>query len=178
MTSTTTPTHRSRAAPLALLAIISALLLPACAAYRLDSTFRRDVGTVAVPVFGNTTYAYGLEADLTDALIKEIHRTTPYKVVASQNADTIFEGTIIDTDLNTLVADAETGLGQELAVSITVNFEWRSRRSGEVYISRRSFTASDVFVPDRDAGERLETGQFRAVDRLAKDLVTELRDAW
>ncbi|MEM1165190.1 MAG: LptE family protein [Planctomycetota bacterium] len=161
-------------------AVIAAIgvSLTGCAGYQFGSTYRQEYGTIAVPIFGNTTYQYGYESEVTDAVIKEIHRTTPYKVVAASDADTVLSGTIIGADLQNLVNDSETGLVQELAVILTVNFEWRDSRSGELLLGRRGYSASGLFVPDFDAAERLETGQSRAADRLAKDLVRELRSAW
>jgi hypothetical protein len=63
-------------------------------------------------------------------------------------------------------------------VQITVDFEWRDNRSGEVLKARRNFSAADSFVPSRPSGERLELGENAAAQRLARDMVNELRGAW
>ena len=149
-----------------------------CSGYRVESAYRGDVVTVAVPIWENATFDYGLETQLTDALIKEIHRTTPYKVVANPAADTALTGAIRATDLAKLVGDSDTGLVQELGYTITVDFEWKRSRDGEVLVARRGYQGAGSFVPDRDASERIEMGQRRAVDRLAKSIVAELRSGW
>ncbi|MEM9083767.1 MAG: LptE family protein [Planctomycetota bacterium] len=163
---------------LGLMAVLIGFASAGCSGYAFESPYRGDVQSIAVPILGNNTFAYGLEAELTDALIKEIHRTTPYKVLDQRQADTVLSGTIVETDLRKLVGDSETGLVQELAVTIVVSFDWKDAETGRVLLSRRGFEAADVFVPDRDAGERIETGRRRTVDRLAKDMVAEMRSAW
>ena len=152
--------------------------LAGCSGYSFDAPYRGDVVTVAVPIWENITYDYGLEAELTDALIKEIHRSTPYKVVNAGGADTVLSGTIRSSDLSSLVKDSDTGLVQELAFTMTVDFEWKRASDGEVLVSLRGYDGSGEFVPDLDAAERVQAGQRRAIDRLAKDIVAELRSGW
>ena len=146
--------------------------------YAFDSAFRTDIETVAIPIFENTTFTHGLEVMLTDAIVKEIHRTTPYRVVSAERADTLLTGTITNTDMRRLRTAPDSGLVQELAFEITVTFEWKDARSGRVLVSRRNFRAAESFVPGRGAQERLESGQAAAVHQMARDLVGELRSAW
>lgn len=146
--------------------------------YTVGTAFREDIRTVAVPVFENATYSTGLEVSLTDALVKEIHRQTPWTVMRTGAADTVLSGTINDADLRKLANSSETGLVQELAVVLTVSFEWREARTGEVLVSRRRFRASSSFVPARGAQERLGTGQEAAIGVMARDIVAEMRSSW
>jgi hypothetical protein len=146
--------------------------------YSFRSTFDADVRSVAVPVFENKTYSKGLEVSLTDALIKEIQRATPWTVVSQDRADTVLTGTITDSTLRRLSVTRGTGLVQEVAVRLTVDFDWRSNRTGETLVSRRGFDSFETFVPSRGTGERLELGQTSAVQELAHDIVAELRSNW
>lgn len=159
------------------------LLLAGCSSdpkdgYSFSSTYREDIKTVSVPIFENATYEHGLEAELTDAIIKEIHRTTPWRVAPRDQADSTLTGTITDAELRKLGTQDKSGLVQELAVDLTVRFEWKENRTGKVLVARRNFKAAESFVPSRGAQERLEIGQRSAVDQLAHDLVAELRSAW
>lgn len=146
--------------------------------YSFSSTFRSDVSTIALPIFGNTTFSHDPELALTDALAKEIHRSTPWRVTASDSADTTLTGTITGSELKKLSRQSDTGLVLEQAVELTVSFEWKRNRSGEVLVSRRNFRASDQFTPSRGAQERLDLGERAAIERLARDIVTELRSSW
>lgn len=146
--------------------------------YSFASTHSTNIQTISVPVFQNTTYATGIEAELADALVKEIQRTTRWAVVSSSASDTELSGTITSAQLDRLSVQTDTGLVQELAYRIRIDFEFRDNRSGKVITSRRNFETLDTFVASRTSSERLEIGQVGAVQRLAKQVVAELRDAW
>ncbi|MFB3430221.1 MAG: LPS assembly lipoprotein LptE [Phycisphaerales bacterium] len=146
--------------------------------YAFDSAYDSSVRTVAVPIFDNPTYEHGLEFELTEAIIKEIHRSTPWRVIDRERAQTELSGAITSADLRALGTDSETGLIEQYAYDLGVTFEFRDRRDGRVLVARRNFRAAEAFVPDRLAGERLEFGQRATIDQLARDIVAELRSGW
>lgn len=162
----------------------AAAILPAgCASdsrkgYSFESTFPANVQTVEVPVFENYTFSSGIEAEITEAVVKEIQRATPMRVSQGGSADTRLTGVVTGVEMRRMTLDRTTGLVQELAVQVTVDFAWIDKRSGRTLTERRAFTASDTFVASRPAGERLEVGQRAAVQRLARDIVSEMRSAW
>lgn len=146
--------------------------------YSFSSSFDQSVRTVHVPMFSNATFHRGLEAELTDAVVKEIQTTTPWKVTDAAVAETTLAGAITAADMRQLSSNRASGLAQELALVITVDFDWRDSRTGKVLTSRRSFSASETFVPTKPVGERLEVGEHAAVQQLARDIVAELRSGW
>ncbi len=167
---------------LALVGVVLALLA-GCSSdpskgYSFASTYPAGVQTVVVPVFENVTFYPGLEVQLTEAVMKELQARSGLKVVRASSADSRLSGTITDAQLRRLTLDKTTGLVQEQAFQVTVDFEWRDVRSGRVIMSRRNFAAADTFVPARPTGERIEVGEAGAVQRLARDIVAEMRSAW
>jgi hypothetical protein len=157
--------------------------LPACASdprqgYAVNSGFPASVATVRVPVFENYTFDVGLEAELTEAVIKEIQRIGGVRVVQSDDAESTLSATITGSDLHRLTLARGTGLVQEMALTITLDFQWRDNRTGEVIVQRRNFASSETFVPARPGAERVETGRHAVVQRMAHDLVAEMRAAW
>lgn len=171
----------TRVAPI--LALAAALLACGCssdpsAGYAFTSTYPANVRTVAVPVFDNSSFATGVEIELTEAVIKEFQRATPIAVTRAGLADSELRATVRQAELRSLSNDSVTGLSQTMAYRLTVDFEWRDTRSGKVLAERRGFSTADVFIPARQTGERLEVGQNAAVQRLARDIVSELRAAW
>jgi hypothetical protein len=176
--------------------IIGAWLLAtiACASdpsqgWSTRSTFREDIKTVAVPVLVNDTYYRDVGFQLTDALIKEIQRNTPYRVASQKQADSILLGRVTEVELDRLSKSKLTGLSEEVILSVTIDFEWKDRRTGETLVSRRSFMGSALFVPSRSnkespaitdatAREPIELGEFAAVQLLARDVVAELEATW
>jgi lipopolysaccharide assembly LptE-like protein len=158
------------------------LLLAACSSdptrgYSLASTYAQDIRSVSVPIFENTTFFRGMEIELTDAIIKEIQRTTPW-VVVQGSGQTTLTGSITDTQLHNLSTKSGTGLVEEMGVQTTVDFEWRDARTGKVLVSRKAFKAMETFVPARGTSERIELGQHAVVQELARGIVAELRTTW
>jgi hypothetical protein len=159
------------------------LALGSCASdptegYSFRSTYAGNVRSIAVPMFQNMTQAPGLDRQLTEAVTKELQRSTPWLVTTGEDADTSLTGTIRAADQRLLSVDRITGLAQELAVTVTVDFEWRDNRTGKVIVSQRNFSATDTFVASRPSAERLEQGEQGAVGQVARDIVTSLRSAW
>ncbi len=146
--------------------------------YAFSTARQNDVRSVAVPIFNNTTFTRGVEFDLTDAIVKEIHRTTPWAVIRSDSAQTVLTGTITGSDLRPLTLVRSEGYVQEMAVRLTVDFEWRDMRTGRVLASRRGLTAAETFVPARPAGERVELAEHATVAELARLIVAEMRTDW
>lgn len=155
----------------------------ACAAdptigYSTRPAHDERIRTVAVPVFGNNTFSHGLEFHLTEAVIKEIRRSTPWRIAAVDTADATLRGTIVSAELRRLSLARGTGLVQEQAVELTVDFELVEQGSGQTLVSRRGFRVVEVFVPSRPSMERLELGQHAAIQQLARDIVAQLRSNW
>lgn len=146
--------------------------------YSFASTTPSTVRSVAIPVFQNNTFEMGLEAELTEAIIKEIQRSPGLVVAGQDSADTLLTGLITSAELRRISLDSRTGLAQELSYTITVDFDWKDRRGGRVLTARRSFAATDTFVPGGPTGEPLATGRRGAAQRLARDIVAQLQADW
>jgi hypothetical protein len=167
-------------------AIVGALCcawLGACATdpregYSSRSSYSSDVRTISVPMVRNGSNTVGVEAELTEAIIKEIQRATPWTVTSAPTADTTLVATLGGSEMKVLSTSPDSGYVQELGVAVSVDFQWRDNRTSKVLVERRSFSAMDTFVPERRSGERLETGRSAAIQRLARDVVAELRESW
>jgi len=145
--------------------------------YAFGSGHRADVKSVSVPIWENRTSSPTLGAQLTEAIIKEIQRSTPWLVVDS-GATTTLSGVVVEQRLRKLDQDSTTGLVQEQGVDLAVDFHWRNNRSRKEVLTRRNFRAQGDFIPTRGVGEPIEIGQFGAIQALARDIVAELRSDW
>lgn len=146
--------------------------------YAFASSYDETVRTVSVAMFNNPTYQRGIEVELADAIIKQIQSSTPWRVVPSGDGNSTLTGSFSDARLRRLSVGRDTGLSQELAMELTVDFQWKDARTGKTLVSRKNFTASDTFVPAQGVGERIEVGMNGAVQRLARDIVNEMRSNW
>lgn len=146
--------------------------------YAAGTVFRSDVSSVAVPIFTNDTFHRDVEFLLTDAVIKEIERRTPYKVAPEIRADTILTGEIRQVVLQPLSKSHFTGLTEELIVRVVIDFQWTDLRTNARLVERRSFEGSGLAVPSAPTGEALEIGEFAVVQLLARDIVDEMQAEW
>jgi hypothetical protein len=119
-----------------------------------------------------------VEFEFADALVKEIEARTPYKVTSAKRADTILTGRIRDIERDQLSKSRVTGLSEEVTLGVTIDLNWRDRRTGESLLELRSFTATSLFVPSRPTGEPIELAEFGAVQRLARDVVSQMQADW
>lgn len=146
--------------------------------YSTGTAFDRNIGSVEIRLFDNLSFAYGMEIRLADAVVKEIQQQTPWQVRTGQNAQTTLSGAITDVRLRARSVARDTGLVQEQAVEITLDFQWRDNRTGSILASRRGFRVTETFVPSLGAGERIEVGENVAVQEAAREVVAALRSGW
>lgn len=176
-----TPTHRH--AIVLVMVALGAGLLVACSAdpragYSSASAWPDQYQSVAVPMLANRTFARELDAQLTEAIVKEIQATTPYKVTGQGTADTILRGTITEVKLQEISKSLVTGLGEEVAVKVTIDYEWMDLRTGKPIVARNGFTGTAVFIPSRPTQEPLELAGFEVVQQLAREIVDSMQGEW
>ena len=141
-----------------------------------SSLFRRDVHTVAVPVFVNRTYRRGLETDLTKSVIQQMEEHSPYKVVPRERADTILECQIEAATAATLSFDTLSGLPQNQTFTLVLSFTWKNLRTGEVLVQRKNFDQHADYFPI--LGESESVGSGDAIQSIALGIVQELQKDW
>jgi lipopolysaccharide assembly LptE-like protein len=167
-----------RAWPLLLLLGTAGCAADPARGYAAVTTFPGGVSTVAVDIFESRTFDREIAFELADALVKEIQARTPYKVTSSAGADTILTGRIRSVERQQLSKSPLTGLSEEVALGVTIDFHWRDLRSGQTLLQVDSLTAHGLFVPSRPTAEPIEIGQFGAAQQLAREIVDELRGEW
>ncbi|MGA2065984.1 MAG: LptE family protein [Thermoguttaceae bacterium] len=161
------------------------LVLAGCASYHVgnQSLFPASVESVYVPVFESSSLRRGLGEELTEAVIKEIERRTPYKVVGDPGADTILKGRITG-DTKQLALETRTGDPRENQMGLTVQVRWTDRQ-GEVIREGTAnpapsdsvtISASSELVPE--TGESVATAQMQAIQRLARKIVDLMEAPW
>jgi hypothetical protein len=174
--------NRAWAACVAMLLVACVAWLGACHAeptrgYSFASTIGGSSRTISVDILDNYTFSKGAETELTEAVIKELQRATTLRVTRD-HADTSLTGVVRGVDMKRVARDSASGLTDQLSIKVTVDFEWKDNRTGAVLLGRRNFSAVDVFVPGQGTGEPIELGRRLATQRLAADLVAELRSTW
>jgi len=163
--------------------LVNAALMPACSSdpttgYSFASAHDTSIQTVSVPIFQNDTFHTGVELTLTRDLIKQVQRQTPWRITSSDKADAVLSGSVTNIALRNLSTRSGVGFVQEMAVQMTVEFEFVDNRSGKTLTSRTNYSALGSFVPANPTGERIDVGYAGVSQTLAEDLVGDLQTAW
>ncbi|MDA7980064.1 MAG: LPS assembly lipoprotein LptE [Pirellulales bacterium] len=160
-----------------------ALLAGGCARYQVGGPYRPDISTVHVPVFESTSYRRGLGERLTEAVIKEIENRTPYKVVASPNADSILTGTILLEEKRPRFQNPFSE-PRELEVAMTVEVRWIDR-TGALLSQQQAVSVPSELVEIEQSvqlvpefGQSIATSQQQVIERTARQIVNLMEVSW
>lgn len=168
-----------------ILGAIGILAAPGCAGYQFGSQtlFPPDVHTVYVPMFESDSLRRNLGERLTEAVVKEIERRTPYKVVGSPNADSVLSGRIT-TERKAVMFGTRDGDVREYELSLVAKVSWVNRRGDLIRQmpgvlvpdSLVSFAATSHVVPE--FGRSMATGTQEEINKLAQQIVNMMETPW
>jgi hypothetical protein len=157
------------------------LTLTGCG-YTLAQSFNRDIKTVAVPIFENTTNRRGLEFQLTEAVQTEITKRTPYRLAKGLEADTRLTGKIVGFRKDVL-GETRYDDPRELQISMMVEVRWEDLRTGqllaqqEIPLSPEAIPLSTQSEMAPEIGQSLATAMDDALHSMARKIVN-LMEAW
>ncbi|MEO1616555.1 MAG: LptE family protein [Planctomycetota bacterium] len=156
-----------------------------CASYRYgsDALFPANVRTVHIPVVRNETYRHDLGPQLTEALIEEVQRQTPYTVVGNPNADSVLQCTITGQS-KVILTETATDDPRALDTAVAVAANWTTRDGRPLMQNSLAMSETDAigfsqssrFVPE--AGQSIDTANQDAIDGLAKRIVAQMESRW
>jgi hypothetical protein len=172
--------------PAALLTlVVFTLLIPmaACTSnpsqgYASGAMYSSKFRSVAVPLFKNSGTDRAVQFQLGDALVKEFEQMTPYKVTSEGRADTVLRGTITAVTMNMVSQSLGTGLPEEMAFGVTVDFEWLDMKTGKPIVSRAGFKSTAVFVASLPNNQPIDLARFAVAQQMARDIVASLQGDW
>jgi len=177
------PTNRHPVHLLMLGAFMLLLPLASCTSnpsqgYASGAMYSGKFRSVAVPLFKNNATDRAVQFQLGDALVKEFEQMTPYKVTSEGRADTVLRGTITRVDMNMVSQSLGTGLPEEMAFAVTVDFEWLDMKTGKPIISRAGFKSTAVFVASLPNNQPIDLARFAVAQQMARDIVASLQGDW
>lgn len=156
-----------------------------CASYQIgsQSLFSPDVTTVYVPMIESNSLRRNLGERLTEAVVKEIEKQTPYKVVDAENADSILSAKITQTSKRIVTSNGYDD-GRDNRFTFTVIVSWVDRR-GDIIRREQALpidpdsailTQSGNFIPE--FGQSVATAQQTAIQRTAEQIVAMMETPW
>lgn len=106
-----------------------------------DALYDPNIRTVYVRPFNNrafqTTPYRGFEVDVTQAVVREIGKTTPFRVTSDpQKADTELLGNVVQITTSILNRNQQN-LTREAEIAVAVDVVWRDLRDGTVLSNPR-----------------------------------------
>ncbi|MFO0950362.1 MAG: LPS assembly lipoprotein LptE [Isosphaeraceae bacterium] len=161
--------------------LVAVLVLATAASgcgYSVRAPFDDSIRTVHVPVFRSISFRRDVNLQLTDLVVKEIERRTPYKVVGNPDeADTILDGTINFADKN-IVVESPFNLPRQLTAQINASVNWTHNPPLKEELDRGPTTIAETinFVPE--IGETSAAAFYRVNQKLAQQIVDMMEKPW
>lgn len=149
------------------------LVLSGCASYQIGSStlFQPGIRTVHVPMVKNQTFRHDLGVRLSEAIVKEIDRRTPYKVTGNPNADSTLNVTLTH-ETKRILSETNDDDPRAIDAAISASIEWVSRE-GEFSMT---FGQNSWFIPE--AGQSMDTATQAAIEKLASRIVSHMETRW
>ena len=149
-----------------------------CVGYQMgnQALFRPDVKTVHVPVFESDSFRQFLGERLTEAVVKEVESRTPFKVAPVSVADSMLQGKIL-TERKRILIESRTDEGRDIQTNMIVQVGWNDRYGRPLMKSREiQINQFANFVPE--GGQSLSTAQQEVIDKIARDIVSQMEIPW
>lgn len=161
---------------LALLLPAAVCLLSGCGYHVANNVdaLPKNVKTIAIPAFGNTTIRYKLSDQMAAALTREFNVRTRYHIVADPSAaDAVLTGSVINFFSYPTVFDPTTNRAAGAQAIVQLQLTLRDRATNKVLFSRPhmdfrqnfeiSVNAATYFDESNEAMERLSRELARSV---------------
>ena len=145
--------------------------------YSIRAPYDTNVKTVYVPTFQSITFRRDLNLQLTELVIKEIGRRTPYRVVGKpEDADSTLSGTINYAEKN-VVVENPNNLPRQLTSTIIIAVTWTDNKAEEKKPVNPAVVA-DTFNFYPEIGESAEAAFYRTCEKMATQVVNMMEETW
>jgi hypothetical protein len=161
--------------------LVLAFLFQGCAGYQLGPAtpaYLRQVHTIAVPTFANTTLVPRIEVLVTGTVIKQFQQDGTFRIVNADVADATLKAEIVGVSRSPARSVRGNVLSTtEFNLTMTVKYTLLGRdgkplgAAGAVNGATSFFVGSDVSTDERQALPL-------AAEELARHLVSQLSEGW
>jgi len=142
-------------------------------AYNLPS----NIKTIYIDSFENKSDQPNLENELRIKLAQAFQDEGHIKLVEKAEADTILTGKINSYDRQAMrYANDETI--EEYRISLTVDFEFKQRVSGEIIVKANSFYADTSYYLSGSLAKSEKSARTEAIEELAHRILNKIVTLW
>ncbi|HUG90490.1 MAG TPA: LPS assembly lipoprotein LptE [Planctomycetaceae bacterium] len=151
--------------------------------YMVGAPIGQDIRTISVPIAASNSFRRGVEFQLTEAVHRQIQTTTQLRLANEPFADARLTVQLVEIDKDVL-GETRFDDPRELQVSYAVLATLVDLRTGAMICQEQiplspealPLVGRSEFAPE--VGHSLATGQQRALDDLARQIVEKLEVAW
>lgn len=164
---------------------LATVALTGCIGYQIgnQTLYPAHIRTVYVPTFDSASFRRNLGERLTEAVVKEIELKTPYKVVATPNADSVLTGSIV-AEAKRVVAENRYDDPRQVEIRMQVQVNWIDRQGaalcpgGAVPLPPAALDVAGAADMTPEMGHSVATTQQEAIQRLAEQIVAMMETPW
>jgi predicted DNA binding protein len=143
--------------------------------YSLTTRLPSHIKTVGVPTFKNETLEYGLEEEITQAVIDKFTEDNNLRVVGEDRADAVVYG-VIKAYKRRVAGFTSEEIANEYEVAIIIDVVVRDRvKTKELWAEEGMARTTNYFV---DQVESERQGRQPAVQQIAEDIVSRTVQGW
>ena len=150
-----------------ILPVVTASVIAGCG-YRLAAR-KGDVGTgqtISVRTFANSTVNYRIEQRISEAVRKELARTTHYKVTSGPTGDIVVQGEVVSYGTTPTVFD-DAGRASQYAVGVSMKVLVTEASTGKVLLQNDSMPFRESFQLSQNPSDFVLEDPA-ALDRLSE----------
>ena len=161
--------------------LLLAFLFAGCAGYQLGPAtpgYLRQVHTIAVPTFSNTTLVPRIEVLVTGTVIKQFQQDGTFRIVNADAADAILKGEIVGVNRNPARSVRGNVLSTtEFSLTMTVKYNLVGR-DGKPLGAGGAASGGTSFFVGQDVNTDERQAMPLAAEELARNLVSALSEGW
>ena len=159
------------------LLFLAASIAPGCAGYRIGhhSLFRPDIHTVHVPIFKSESLRRNIGERMTEAVVKELEKRSPYKVVSSPDADSTLQGRILRVRKK-VIAENSNDDARAVSVEYLVQVQW-NHRNGDALMDQTftvPYNVAHATTLVAEGGQSMATTELRIAQYIAQQIVSQM----
>jgi hypothetical protein len=161
--------------------LLLVFLFGGCSGYQLGPAtpgYLRQVHTIAIPTFSNTTLVPRIEVLVTGTVIKQFQQDGTFRIVNADVADATLKGEIVGVNRSPARSVRGNVLSTtEFNITMTVKYTLFGR-DGKVLGSPGAVGGSTSFFRGSDVATDERQALPLAADELARHLVSQLSEGW
>ena len=172
-------------------------IITSCGYYSMAGSIPPHIKSIAIPLVNNQTAEFGIAENITDNIIEVFNEENILRIVDSDAADSILNGTIISLDDAPYTFSSEEAVS-EYRINITMDIAWKDIENNvDIFKKRYSGWGAyglsgdintdgidndgDGKIDDEDDDEFGEPRAFAtkiAITKIAEDIVNNILTSW